>query len=377
MIARKLWLCPGMSRGEIARSLDLYRSTVTNIMNSLIENNLVLEENEGEATPQGGRKPICLALNPRFGCVMGLEIQSDWCRAVVIDLFGTILFSAEYPFPGGDFSSVDFPCAVDSLVQAVMPALGNIGMPLLGICLGVPGIVDMIRGVIVRSDPFTIRDCAIAHLISRKYRVPVIVVNDANCLAWYQLAKNRGEDMKDFFSVNAECRSHGSLRRMSVGIGIATGGRVYSGFSNGAGEFASHSWRSGESGQCGLDPEVMDRVETDPVAFGDWVIDLFTSLVPVASALDPSAIFAHGILSRRADEVSAILDRRMPQFRAFLERFSCDLSFGDRHSFAVAEGAAHTFFQRLFYTPQGSDAEGLSLMDWDDVFSLSGRPGTG
>jgi DNA-binding transcriptional regulator LsrR (DeoR family) len=57
MVAQLLWRRPGISRVEIARQLDLYRSTVSNIINTLRENGVVYEDCEGSAMPQGDENP--------------------------------------------------------------------------------------------------------------------------------------------------------------------------------------------------------------------------------------------------------------------------------------------------------------------------------
>jgi len=374
MVAQLLWRNPGISRVEIARQLDLYRSTVSNIINTLIENGVVFEEKEGIAMPQGGRKPICLGLNPNFGCVAGIEIQPSGYHAVVIDVFGTALFSAEKPLPEGSFPEI-----IDLTIVEILAALKEFSVPLLAICVGVPGIVDMSNGIIVKSDPFHLQDYAFAKSFSAKYHVPVMVENDANCLAWLELANNRGDNIKDFICVNAEYQSkearYGDRSGMSVGLGVAFGGSVFSGSKNAAGEFVSLSWRKEGTGQTGLPPSVMGSLETDAAAFEEWVVDLFSSLVPVVSVLDPETVFAHGELARRATDVSSILERRVPQFGALLDRSACAFTFSNSSTLSVATGSAQMFFLHLFSVPAASDNANQILADWDAVFrmSISGR----
>ena len=370
MVARLLWRTPGISRVEIARQLDLYRSTVSNIINTLIENGVVFEEKEGAAMPQGGRKPICLGLNPKFGCVAGIEIQPSGYRAVLIDVFGDVLFSAEKTLPEASFSGI-----VDLVIAELRSAAKDHDLPLLAICAAVPGIVDMANGIIVRSDYFQVRDYAFAKIFAAKYHVPVMVENDANCLAWLELANNRVDNIEDFICVNAEFRSkqsrQGERSGMNVGLGVALGGRVFPGRGNAAGEFASLSWRKEGNGQSGLSPEVRGNPKSDESAFESWVVDLFSSLVPVVSVLDPEVVFAHGELARRASDVSVILDRDVPQFRVLLERSGCGFVFSDSGMLSVATGAAQMFFLHLFSVPGASTGGIKALMDWESVFRMS------
>jgi predicted NBD/HSP70 family sugar kinase len=372
MVAQLLWRTPGISRVEIARQLDLYRSTVSNIINTLIENGVVFEEKEGISMPQGGRKPICLGLNAQFGCVAGIEIQPSGYHAVIIDVFGTALFSVEKPLPEGSFSEI-----IELVIDEVLGARKELPLPLLAICVGVPGIVDMVNGIIVRSDPFHLRDYAFAKSFSAKYHVPVMVENDANCLAWLELANNRGDNIKNFLCVNAEYQSkearYGDRSGMSVGLGLAFDGGVFSGSKHAAGEFVSLSWRKEGNGQTGLPPSVMANLETDAAAFEEWVVDLFSSLVPVVSVLDPETVFAHGELARRSSDVSSILERRVPQFLSLLDRSSCAFTFSGSSSLSVATGSAQMFFLHLFSVPAASGSASQVLADWDAVFRMSNR----
>jgi hypothetical protein len=115
----------------------------------------------------------------------------------------------------------------------------------------------------------------------------------------------------------------------------------------------------------------MGNLETDASAFEAWVVDLFSSLVPVVSVLDPETVFAHGELARRASDVSAILECGVPQFRALLDRSACGFVFSDSSTLSVATGASQMFFLHLFSVPGASSGGSQVLMDWDAVFRMS------
>jgi len=92
LVSQLIWKSPGISRVDIARELSLYRSTVTNIISALIDNDVVYEGEEGSGMSRGGRKPIILRLNEKFGCVIGFDIQPSHFRAVILDISGALLF---------------------------------------------------------------------------------------------------------------------------------------------------------------------------------------------------------------------------------------------------------------------------------------------
>ena len=74
-ILRLVWKKKGISRVEIANTLNLDKSTVTKIVSSLTDIGIVKEIAEGSTGPQGGRKPIYLEISKSFACVGGIEIN--------------------------------------------------------------------------------------------------------------------------------------------------------------------------------------------------------------------------------------------------------------------------------------------------------------
>lgn len=370
MVAQLLWKSPGISRVEIARQLDLYRSTVSNIINTLIAKRIVFEEKEGSVASLGGRKPVSLALNEKFGCVIGLDLQPSGFHSVILNVFGAVLFSASGPFPDNPFE-----VAVESVLFETIQHIKKTGIPLLAICAGLPGIIDSGNGIIVRSDSFQLCEYEFASVFSVKYGVPVILENDANCLAWMELAHNRGMNLESFICINAEYREHssrfGASAGMAIGMGIAIGGSVYSGSKHAAGEFISVSWRNGEIGQNGLSANVLKLLESDEKALTEWIIDLFTSVVPILSVLDFESVFLHGELARNAPHILKIVEQCVPQFNAFLRRSGCTIKIGSGSEHCIASGAALMFFIYLFSVPGASTGCIGRSIDWDGVFKLT------
>lgn len=369
MVAQTIWRKPGISRIEIARELDLYRSTVTNIIQTLIDAGIVYEAESGEGTPQGGRRPILLRVNEKMGCVLGLELQPTRYRASLVDVYGSTLFAGEGPLPKGDFPGV-FADVIDRL----KPAVEGARMPLLGICVGLPGVVDPDHGVVVLSDPFGLRDYPFNYEVARRYPVPVMVENDANCCSWEQLTLHRGTGLEDFVCVLAENHERNpktDLRPgIGIGMGLALGGKVHYGKRYAAGEFSSVRWRPGHTGQVSLDDAAMERIGEDDGVFGDFVSELFESLVPVVAVFDPEAVFLHGDLFGRRELALEVLDKRTPGLRAVMDRVGCALEFSKGGNQDVAHGAASMFLQKLFAVPELSDVRGRLQLDWDEVFSL-------
>jgi hypothetical protein len=92
-VLEDIWINQEISRIQIAKNLDLDKSTISSIVTELLEIGVIKETSVGEAGPQGGRKPVYLTLNETYGCVLGLELRPEAYTAVAVDLEGNIIYS--------------------------------------------------------------------------------------------------------------------------------------------------------------------------------------------------------------------------------------------------------------------------------------------
>lgn len=372
LVAQLIWKSPGISRVDIARELSLYRSTVTNIISALIDNDVVYEGEEGSGMSRGGRKPIILRLNEKFGCVVGFDIQPSHFRAVVLDISGSLLYQEKGPLP-----KIGFEGILVYLMDVVLKGVEKIGLPLLAACVGIPGIVNSDKGVIVYAEPFNLHNFDIHSFFAERYSVPLFVENDANCTAWLDMTINRTIKLGDFLCLLADYHEgnyqFGDRSGIGVGIGLSIGGKVYRGSHYSAGEFCSLTWRGQSVGQTGLDEDLLIRSATDEEAWRVWMIDLFSSLVPVVSVLDPRVVFIHGKPFSDQKKITALLEEDCPQFLAILKKINCKLVFDAEDESVVAKGAAMMYLQKLFAVPELSEMESRAHFTWDDVIDQANR----
>ena len=372
LVAQIIWRNRGISRVAIARELRLYRSTVTNIISSLIESGVVYEGEEGTGMSRGGRKPITLRLNARFGCVVGIDVQPSHYRAVIVDITGEFLHEER-----GTFESDSFGGIIEVIMQSLSSKLDKSGIPLLGICIGVPGIVDTSKGIIKYAEPFKLNNYDLYSELRERFNVPLMVENDANCCAWLQLATHRQSRLGDFMCLIGDYHEgnfqFGDRSGIGVGVGISIDGQVYCGSKWAAGEFLSLSWREGCMGQTGLPLELRLALVNDQHAYRVFLKDLFASLVPVVSVLDPDAFFIHGQPFSDERKVREILSEEAPQFEAALHKIDCRLIFAADDEAVVAKGAAMMFLQKLYSIPELSESEERTRFNWDEVIAIAQR----
>ncbi|MBN1243540.1 MAG: ROK family transcriptional regulator [Spirochaetales bacterium] len=352
--ARAVWRRPGLSRADLARELGLHRSTAGSLIGALIESGLLVEGEPGAAAPRGGRRPVAIDFDRRFGLVAGLDLTPGSCRGALADLRGDLVERFDAP------SGSSLPELARAALDEARARAAARGLPLVGACAALPGIVDPIEGTVLRSRPFGLRDYPLGRELAPESGYPLIVENDANACAWARLANARTEPASDFICVLA--RGNGELpggpdATPGAGLGIALGGRVHYGSLYAAGELADADGRApGDHSGSGTDG-----------SFGAFVERVFRSLAPVLVALAPRAVFACGEFRRREAETRAALETRFPAFRGILAGHGAAFVFAGSGEHDVAEGACATFLSRLFSVPELSGPGARLPIGWDRV----------
>ena len=87
-------------RGDLARLFDVSAATISRSANVLLSKSLVIET--GAATPNRGRRPALLQLNPQLAYVAGLELDRDRITAVITDLQGNLIGRGALSHNAGD-----------------------------------------------------------------------------------------------------------------------------------------------------------------------------------------------------------------------------------------------------------------------------------
>jgi len=224
-ILRLIWRQRRISRAEIARRKRLSRSTVSEIVGSLLPSGLVEEVGVGPSA--GGRPPIVLEFQDGACVILGVEMGATHVMAVLTDLRGHVLAwrqasHAVRSDPEGTRALIAELC--DACLAARPGAAGR----LVGIGIAVPSPVDPGRpdhlSEIVLPD--WRGDSGFTPFLAR-YGVPVLVDNDANLGALAEGWWGAGSGVDDFAYVKIAT---------GVGSGHVIGGRIYRGATGVAGE---------------------------------------------------------------------------------------------------------------------------------------------
>jgi len=215
----------GISRLELAERTGLTPQAVSKITARLRAEGLAAEA--GRRASTGGKPRTVLRLVPEAGHAVGLHLDRDELRAVLVDLTGAVV--------GERRSSLDLGAGPEAVVAAVAAEAGSLlgGVPegsgtgsLLGVGVALPGPLDHTRGVLHRVtgfpewDGFPLRDA-----LARRLGVPVVVDKDTNAAALGLAVGGEGGSFAYLYLGTG------------LGAGLVIGGSVHRGARTGAGEF--------------------------------------------------------------------------------------------------------------------------------------------
>jgi glucokinase len=222
----------GISRVELARSLDLAPSTAGAYVERLIKLGYVVEQEK--ATREAGRPPVLLRLNPQGGAFIGVEFEARNIRAVAVDFNDRPQGNAYRPVDPGE-DATDVMRKIEEAVEEVMPADRSL---LLALGVGVPGIIDPVRGVGISYRYIqNWRNVAVREQLTKRFRVPVFVEHTIRAMALAESWFGQGRGLRNFLCVGV---------RSGLGVGMVLDGRLYRGDHFNAG--IAGRWR------CSVDP---------------------------------------------------------------------------------------------------------------------------
>ncbi|MFD7768823.1 ROK family protein [Streptomyces sp. NPDC059787] len=257
----------GISRLELAERTGLTPQAVSKITARLRADGLAAEA--GRRASTGGKPRTVLRLVPEAGHAVGVHLDRDEVRAVLVDLDGTVVDRRRAPLDlgageeavlarvAGVVEALRVPGA-DGADRAPLGVAGGAGRAPLGVGVALPGPLDHEKGVLHRVtgfpewDGFPLRDA-----LARRLGVPVVVDKDTNAAALG-------------LAVGGEGGSFAYLHLgTGLGAGLVMGGSVYRGARTGAGEFGHQVIQlDGRPCTCGA-RGCVEALCLDAVARGD------------------------------------------------------------------------------------------------------------
>ncbi len=211
-----------ISRAEIARQTALQRSTVSAIVDDLLEGGLIEDIGTGDST--GGRKPSFLKLKTGTPIAIGVDVTPQKTTVAIADLAGQVLEKEIFA------TSANMTFMTTQIIEKVSGFAAKYPDSDFEVGISVPGIADYTLGKALYIPYFNWHDWNIAAEITEKTGFPATIENDANAIAlaelWFGDEKIR--KTRNFITV---------LVAEGIGTGIIFDGQIYRGEKGAAGEF--------------------------------------------------------------------------------------------------------------------------------------------
>lgn len=358
-VLEEIWKTKGISRIEISQRLGLNKSTITKITNDLFESKLINDYKKIDLESSAGRKRVGLEINLDYGSVIGLEIETESYKAVVLNLYGKVLFKYT-----GTLTDSDLLISIKTILDNIIENAKEKGKRIIGIGIGLSGSVDPNAGILLRSNPLNIdKEIDLYKYLYNEYNYPIFIENDANCCSYGELTFNRENIDNNFIYVLGEYRlierRKNSKRGIAIGLGIVINGKVIHGDNFTAGEFKSLYWKDKNKSQFSTDSEIMDK---------SLLREFLKHIALFINTFNFSKVIFSGLFSNCKEDINQILKEEISQNWLYKNDPKVKIEYSTFEDYSVAYGSAGMVIKNFFTTPkiekvtQKSDLRGVDLL---------------
>jgi len=233
-----------ITRAEIIRLSGLSAPTVTRIVESLVQLNLI--QSEGLGSSIGGRPPQLINFKSKENYVIGIDLGATFIRSALSNLDGEFIFEIHVPtnLKKGFDGVME---QVSGLIEKLSERASQKSLPLWGIGIAVCGMVNKNTGIVEYSPIFGWKNVNIQEALSKHTSLKIALGNVTHLIALGELLYGVGKDYRNFICVNLG---------YGIGSGIIIDGKLFGGADGIAGEVGHivmdrHNNRKGLEGVSG------------------------------------------------------------------------------------------------------------------------------
>lgn len=223
-IIRQLYFHKSLSCTDISYRIGRSLPLTTKMLTELIDEDYVVET--GYASSTGGRRPQMYSLRGDFMYIVSVAMDQFVTRIAIMDMQNNPVVAVEkFELTLNNNSS-----ALADLTEKIQSCIKKSGIEenkIIGIGIGMPGFVDVIKGI-----NYTFLDSKnenIEDYISGKTGLPVYIDNDSRLIALAELSFGVVNERKNAMVINIG---------WGVGLGLIVKGELFRGQNGFAGEFS-------------------------------------------------------------------------------------------------------------------------------------------
>jgi predicted NBD/HSP70 family sugar kinase len=227
-LMRALYFNTSVSRQQLGAATGLSQATISNVVNELMDDGLVVEA--GAVSSDGGRPRTLVRVNPDHGYVIGVDIGETRIRVALFDLaLGAPLATSDTLLEPAHH---DVDTAVSHLARsltAVMTEADVRDTDIIGVGIGVSGIVEHGPEILVHGQSFAWDAVPLARLLREAgVAAPIFIDNGA---------ANLGQAENWFGASRGARHAIVTLIGSGVGASVITDGSRYRGATTSASEW--------------------------------------------------------------------------------------------------------------------------------------------
>ena len=216
-----LWHNAPLSRAMLAQRNDLTKATVSAICDELAALGLICDV--GQHRNGIGRPGNLLTINPLGRGAIGLEISTNYVGALLTDLRGQALWRQTASVTVGSQQEVILKRA-ETLLDTAIEQAQQRALPVLGMGVAVPDLVDSGRGVIRSAPALGWQDTPLGSRWEARFGLPVLVENKARAAAMAEAMHGAARNVANFVYA-----SLGTDVGSSVDVAVVVNGVPYRG----------------------------------------------------------------------------------------------------------------------------------------------------
>lgn len=214
------------SRSEIAKELNISKPTVSKIVDELLSENWITEQESSLVNPLGGRKARKLHFNKNACYLIGVDIGGTTVELALFNVNGEMLNKIIF----GTQETIIEKTFIKVLVSHIKKLIEKSGLQdehILGIGIGVPGMTNVDKGIVVDAPSLAWKDYHLKHTLEALLPFSVYIDNDVNVAVLGEQWKGAGKNKENILKITLGT---------GIGCGMIINGHLYRGSSYAAGE---------------------------------------------------------------------------------------------------------------------------------------------
>ena len=211
---------------ELSHVMQKSLPSLTKIIEELINEGIVMER--GLAPSTGGRRALNYSLKKDAFYIVSVSMDQLFTRIAIMNLNKEYITETQkYDLPLKDNEH-----ALENLLDNITESIKNSGIDkskILGIGIGMPGFIDVKKGINYSFLKLDNPDENIVDYLSKQTNLPVFIDNDSSLIALAELRFGSAKNTSSSMVINMS---------WGVGLGILINEELYRGVNGFAGEFS-------------------------------------------------------------------------------------------------------------------------------------------